>query len=135
MRRWPRGPLSLWFVAFFASIGTAALAGAVGHGGFARDATSVVGLVPRIVLGVAALAAWRITAAVLDDTTTGRWLARLATIEFFVYCGVVLFVTRSFTAAIVNYVPALAVLFIVFARGGRPPPTAGPRGGGTSPAP
>jgi len=132
MRRWLRGPLSLWFVAFFASIGTAALAGAVVHGGFARDATSIVWLVTLIVLGVAALAAWRITAAVLDDTTTGRWLARLATIEFFVYCGVVLFVTRSFTAAIVNYVPALAVLFIVFVRASRRHRTAGPRWGATS---
>src|SRR5262249_57619992 len=114
MRRWPRGPLSLWFVAFFASIGTAALAGAVVHGGFARDATSIVWLVTLIVLGVAALAAWRITAAVLDDTTTGRWLARLATIEFFVYCGVGLFLTPSFPAAPPPFLPPPPPPFLPF---------------------
>ena len=131
-RQCSRVALSFWFVAFFASVGAAALAGAAVHGGFAPEARSIVWVVTMIVLGVTALAAWRIAAALLDDATTGRWLARLATVEFFVYCGVVLTVTRSFTAAIVNYVPALVVLLIVFVRESGRHRTAGPRWGATA---
>jgi len=131
-RRSRVSPLALWFAAFFASIGAAALAGAAVHGAFLPDARSALWGVTLIVLGMAALAAWRITAALLDDATTGRWLARLAAIDFVVYCGVVLFVTRSFTIAIVNYVPALTVLFILFVRESRRHRAAGPRWGATA---
>ncbi len=112
-RRWPPAtPLSLWFAVFFASIGVAALAGAAVHGRFLPDSTSTQWLVPLVALGVTALAAWCITAALLGEGTTARWLAQLAAVEFFVYCGVVLFVTRSFTIAIVNYITALALMFV-----------------------
>ncbi len=132
-RRWPPAtPLSLWFAVFFASIGVAALAGAAVHGRFLPDSTSTQWLVPLVALGVTALAAWCITAALLGEGTTARWLAQLAAVEFFVYCGVVLFVTRSFTIAIVNYVPALTVLCIVFVRESRRHRAAGPRWGATA---
>jgi hypothetical protein len=132
-RRWPSAtPLSFWFAVFFASIGVAALAGAAVHGRFLPDSTSALWLVPLVALGVTALAAWRITAALLDETMTASWLARLAAIDFVVYCGVVLFVTRSFTIAIVNYVPALTVLFILFVRESRRHRAAGPRWGATA---
>jgi len=132
-RRSPRVPsLSLWFTAFFASIGAGALAGAAVHGNFVPGATRILWLVTLVALGVTALAAWRIAAGLFGGGAPGHWLARLATVEFFVYCGMVLFVTQSFTAAIVNYVPALAFLFVVFVRTSRRHPTAGPRWGATA---
>src|SRR5262249_36237185 len=41
-RQCSRVALSFWFVAFFASVGAAALAGAAVHGGFAPEPTSIV---------------------------------------------------------------------------------------------
>src|SRR5262249_56221146 len=62
-RRSRVSPPALWFAAFFASLGAAALAGAAVHGAFLPDARSALWGVTLIVLGMAALAAWRITAA------------------------------------------------------------------------
>src|SRR5437899_12226208 len=75
-RRWPPAtPLSLWFAVFFASIGAAALAGAAVHGRFLPDSTSTQWLVPLVALGVTALAASCIPAALPGAGTLAGWRA------------------------------------------------------------
>ena len=112
--RYPPTPLRRAFVVFFGSVAFSALAGAAIHGSLFRGgAADIVWPMTLVALGLTALAAWRIGAGLIASRP-GHWVARAAVVEFLLYGGVVLFVTQSFTAAIVNYLPAMAFLLVVF---------------------
>jgi len=127
--RYPPTPLRRAFVVFFGSVALSALAGAAVHGSFVRGrAAGIVWPITLIALGLTALAAWRIGAALIASRP-GRWVARAALVAFLLYGGTVLFVTQSFSAAIVNYVPAMLFLFAVFLRTWRRTGATGPLSG------
>ena len=68
-----------------------------------------------LAIGIAALACWTAGALVLLKQTQAARVAQLAALVFACYAAVVLFVSRSFAIAIIDYLPAAAFLLIAFA--------------------
>ena len=117
------------FVVLFASVAASALAGAAIHGSFfPGKAADIIWPMTLVALGLTALAAWRI-GAILMASPAGHWLGQAAVVEFLLYCCVVLFLTQSFTVAIVNYFPAMLFLFAIFLRELKRTGASGPRWG------
>lgn len=132
-RRGDRGSRLRWpFTLFFASIGVTALLGGTVHG-FFLDKTSIGNalLWPATMLGVGltALSAWIIGARMQFRAGTAPWLEPAASLGFAVYAVTVLFVSRSFRVAVMNYLPAVLFLMIVYGlrlgRGPGPAPLLG----------
>jgi hypothetical protein len=104
-----------WAVAFFASVGGAAMLGAIVHG-FAPDAaTPAYQLLWRATLmaiGVAGTAAWCMAILILAPSYVANRLIRVALTACVGYASVVVLVASEFIVAIAYYVPAmLALLF------------------------
>ena len=110
-------PLRAGFIALFAGVGLAALLGGITHG-FLPDQRAwpdrVLWHGTLIAIGVAALASWTIGAHLCLPRTVARGITMLAGLVFAGYVAVVLFVSQSFTAAIVFYLPAAAFLLLAF---------------------
>jgi len=112
-----RQQLQTWFIPFFASLGLAALTGGTVHGFFLDTKTTGYAILwpaTLIAIGVTALAAWAIGARIQFPRPIARQIIILATIEFVGYCAIVLLITQAFWIAILNYLPAVGFLFIVF---------------------
>ena len=110
-------PLRLWFAAFFASIGLAALSGGTMHGYFPNAATfgqNVLWAATLIALGVTALCGWTIGARLYFSGSVAAWMQSGAVALFVLYCGVVLFVRRDFLVAVLYYLPATLFLLVVY---------------------
>ncbi len=113
----PQEPLRIWFGLFFASVGLAALAGGTVHGFFPGEETlghAILWPTGLIAIGFTALAGWTIGARVLLNPGPARLICVIAAIEFVGYCIVVLFINRTFTVAVMNYVPAVLFLAMAF---------------------
>jgi len=109
--------LKTWFMLFFMSVGVGALAGGTVHGFFLNEATAgyaVLWPTTLLAIGMTALATWAIGAKIHFSTATARWITIVAAAGFVGYCVVVLFVTQDFFVVIVNYLPAVFFLLLVF---------------------
>ncbi len=110
-------PLRIWFAMFFGSISMAGIAGGTVHGFFLDIATlgyQILWPLTLVAIGVTALAAWIIGARIYFSSKVAGWVRIVAVIEFAGYCLVVLFVTHSFFIAIINYLPAVIFLTVIF---------------------
>jgi len=113
----PQEPLRIWFAVFFASIGLAALAGGTVHGFFPGEETlgrAILWPTALIAIGLTALAGWAIGARLLFAPGPARLIWVIAAIGFVGYCMVVVFIKRTFTVAVMNYVPAVLFLAMAF---------------------
>jgi uncharacterized protein DUF6962 len=110
--------LSLSFAALFAAAGFAALLGGIEHGLLADKQSSLAQAVwtgTLLAIGIAALASWVVGALLVTSGTGAMRVAKLAGLLFAGYAAVILFVSQSFTVAVVHYLPAAAFLLIAFA--------------------
>lgn len=106
-----------WWILFFGSAALASLIGGTVHGFFLNDETAASGILwpaTLIAIGVTALAAWAIGASLLFSPALARRITAVATIEFVAYCVAMLFASREFWLALVNYLPAAAFLLAAF---------------------
>lgn len=117
--------VSLWLLLFFAFTGVAALTGGTVHGFFLNEETMgyrILWPATLIAIGATGLAAWVIGAKIQFSREVARWISIVAALEFVGYTVTVLFLTQSFSLAVVNYLPAvlflLAVLFMLHGREG-----------------
>lgn len=105
------------WVAFFASIGAAALLGGITHG-FFPDAEGLVALAlwRMTLLAVGITSATAIVAGVqsLGTVKLARCVTRWVVAGFVVYAGVVLFLSGAYVVALVAYLPATLFLLAVF---------------------
>jgi hypothetical protein len=119
-RRWD-------FVAFFAALGAAALAGGLVHGFFPEEGTlphEALWRTALLALGGAALAGWRIGASLTLPERSAGIVAALAGLATLAYAGVVLLVDQDFRIAVFFYAPGVVFLgscFAVAARRGPDP--------------
>ena len=111
-----RAPTRPWFILFFGSIGVATLTGGTVHGFFLDPETigyRILWLSTLVAGGLAALATWAIGARLWFSEKMARWIIALATLEFVVYCAMVLYF-QEFYITIANYLPPTLFLLIVF---------------------
>src|SRR5262249_30226007 len=116
--RTPMNPLRTWFVTFFAALGIAALLGGITHGFLDDPRSTLYGLTwsaTLLAIGIAAVATWTIGARLLFSERTAKRVLVVAGLLFIVYAATILWISRSFTVAIVTYVPAVAFLLLAFA--------------------
>jgi Family of unknown function (DUF6962) len=116
--RTPMNPLRTWFVIFFAALGIAALLGGITHGFLDDPRSTLYGLTwsaTLLAIGIAAVATWTIGARLLFSERTAKRVLVVAGLLFIVYAATILWISRSFTVAIVTYVPAVAFLLLAFA--------------------
>jgi hypothetical protein len=105
------------FAAFFLSIAIAAVAGGTVHGFFLNEnslGNRILWPFTLVMVGLTALFGVQIGAALQFPRSIGEYVNRGAAVIFLAYCAVVLFVTRDFRIAILDYVPALVFLGMVF---------------------
>ena len=110
-------PLRVWFAVFFGSITVAGFAGGTVHGFFLNVETlgyQVLWPLTLVAIGVTALAAWIIGARIYFSSIIAGRVKIVAVVEFAGYCLVVLFVTQSFFIAVINYLPAVVFLTVIF---------------------
>jgi len=106
-----------WFVIFFGSTGLAALLGGTFHGFFPDEQTLASALLWRttlLAIGFAATAAWQVGARVVLARTSAQWVSIAAVMELILYGAIVIFVSQSFSIAVVNYLPAALFLLGAF---------------------
>jgi hypothetical protein len=72
-----------------------------------------------LALGVTALAAWGLGAAIALSPLAARWFVIAAVLDFLGYAVIVVGITHSFGVAVLNYLPAAVFLLVVFWRRGR----------------
>jgi hypothetical protein len=116
--RTPVNPLRTWFVIFFAALGIAALLGGITHGFLDDPRSTLYGLMwgaTLLAIGIAAVATWTIGAHLLFSERTAKRVLVVAGLLFIVYAATILWISRSFTVAIVTYVPAATFLLLAFA--------------------
>ena len=110
-------PLRAGFIALFAGVGLAALLGGITHG-FLPDHRSWLYRAlwhgTLVAVGIAALGSWTAGAHLCLPEWAARRVTALASLVFAAYLAVVLFVSQSFTVAIVHYLPAAAFLLLAF---------------------
>ena len=105
----PQQSLRPWFVVFFTMIGFASLCGGTVHGFFLHKETKGYKLLwpaTLLAIGVTAFAAWVIGATLQFSEAVVKWCVIIATIECVVYSLIVVFISRRFLVAILNYLPA-----------------------------
>jgi hypothetical protein len=108
-----------WLVLFFASVGLAALLAGTAQGFFLDPRTGGARLLgPAILLavGLMAVAAWGLGAAVALSPLAARWFLIAAVLDFLGYSVIVVGIQSSFGIAVLNYLPAAAFLLIVLWR-------------------
>jgi hypothetical protein len=105
------------FVALFAALAIASVAGGTAHG-FIADKTSlahaIVWSLTLLAIGTAALAGWHIGACLVLSPVNATRLRRAAVFVFVLYVLVILFVSRSFAVAVIHYLPAALFLLAAF---------------------
>jgi hypothetical protein len=109
--------LKRWFILFFMSLGLAALFGGTVHGFFLDESTAGYKILwpgSLISLGLAALAGWGMAARMLFSSQIAQGISLGAAFLFFIYTGVVLFVTQKFFVAVVHYLPPALFFFIAW---------------------
>jgi hypothetical protein len=104
--------LQRWFVIFFGATALASLAGGLVHGFFSDS--KVLWRLVLIALGVVSAAGWAIGADLLFTDRTARLVATVAWVAFVPYAFVVIVVTDTFLAAVVNYLPSTLFLIVAF---------------------
>jgi len=110
-------PLRIWFAVFFGSISVAGIAGGTVHGFFLDIETlgyQILWPLTLVAIGVTALAAWVIGARIYFSPKVAGWVSIVAATQFAGYCLIVLLITQLFTIAMINYLPAVIFLTIVF---------------------
>jgi len=110
-------PLRIWFAVFFGSISVAGIAGGTVHGFFLDIETlgyQILWPLTLVAIGVTALAAWVIGARIYFSLKVADRVRIVVAIGFAGYCLVVLFVTQSFSIAVINYLPAVIFLTVIF---------------------
>jgi Family of unknown function (DUF6962) len=115
--RSPNPTLTSWFEFFFYAVAVASLLGGAVHGYVLQPTTaSERALWPAtmIAVGAAALSAWGIAFSLQLSPRNARRAAWIATVEFIIYTAVIICGTRSFRVAILNYLPAVLFLLLVF---------------------
>ncbi|MFQ5760162.1 MAG: hypothetical protein ACE5HM_04215 [Acidiferrobacterales bacterium] len=113
----PRNVLRFWFVAFFVALGVAALIGGTFHGFFGNQSSlgpTVLWPATLVAIGVAALALWSIGATLMFSERVANWVSWGALFAFAVYVLLILFSSRGFWIAIINYIPASMFLLVAF---------------------
>jgi cytochrome bd-type quinol oxidase subunit 2 len=106
------------FAALFASLGLAAFLGGTVHGFFADEAARgarILWSATLLSVGAATLAAWLSGAAVLLSRRAARYLGRAALAQFIIYGSLIAAGLRDFAFAVLNYLPAVVFLLVVFA--------------------
>lgn len=108
---------ALPFIIFFAATGAAALLGGIFHG-FLSDRLSAtartVWTAIMVAIGIAAFSSWLAAARLCLSAAAAPLLVGFAAVIFGIYIAVVLFITQSFTVAVVHYLPAAAFLLLAF---------------------
>lgn len=113
----PGNALRFWFTAFFVALGVAALIGGTFHGFIgSQSPLGRTALWPAtlVALGVAALALWNIGATLILSKRVADWVFWGALFAFAVYVLLILFSSRAFWIAIINYMPASVFLLVAF---------------------
>ncbi|MFQ5545645.1 MAG: hypothetical protein ACE5FE_06685 [Acidiferrobacterales bacterium] len=113
----PRNVLRFWFVAFFVALGVAALIGGTFHGFFGNQSSlgpTVLWPATLVAIGMAALALWSIGATLMFSERVANWVSWGALFAFAVYVLLILFSSRGFWIAIINYIPASMFLLVAF---------------------
>lgn len=111
----PGNALRFWFTAFFIALGVAALIGGTFHGFFGNQSSlgpTVLWPATLVAIGMAALALWNIGAALILSERVANWIFWGALLVFVAYVLFIVFSTRVFWIAIVNYIPAAVFLFV-----------------------
>ncbi len=112
-----KDPLRIWYAVFFGSISVAGIAGGTVHGFFLDIETlgnQILWPLTLVAIGVTALAAWVIGARIYFSPKVAGWVSIVAATQFAGYCLIVLLITQLFTIAMINYLPAVIFLTIVF---------------------
>jgi len=110
-------PLRIWFAVFFGSISVAGITGGTVHGFFLSTETleyMILWPSTLVAIGVTALAAWVIGARIYFSPKVAGMVSVVAAIGFAGYCLIVLFVTQSFSISVINYLPAVIFLTVIF---------------------
>jgi hypothetical protein len=105
------------FTAFFLSIAIAAVAGGTVHGFFLNEISlgnRILWPFTLIVVGLTALFGVQIGASLQFPRSTAEYVNRGSVAIFLAYCALVLFVSRDFRIAVLDYVPALVFLGVAF---------------------
>lgn len=103
------------FIAFFIALGVAALIGGTFHGFFGNQSPlglTVLWPATLVAIGMAALALWSIGATLIFSERVANWVLWGALFAFGVYVLLILFSSRAFWIAIINYIPAAIFLFV-----------------------
>ena len=106
-----------WLVVLFLSLAVGAFFGGTAHGFFPDNESlgnKILWPATMIAMGVTALGAWNVGAALVFQSRLIRLVAILSSIAFAIYCGYILFVSQAFIVAIVNYLPASLFLLVAF---------------------
>lgn len=120
---WPRKgqakqSRSLW-TAFFASISFASITGGTVHGFFLDEATvgyKILWPTTLLAIGITATCAWMLAGVLFAGAHRLRQWGVFAAIAFVAYASVVLLISQSFLVVILNYLPAMILLFIASSR-------------------
>jgi len=107
---------------FFISIAVASLAGGTVHGFFSDPTARVHRLLwplTMLAVGITAATGWVITGFLFANPPRPKRWMQFAVVSFIPYAIIVIFVSRSFTVVILNYLPAMAVLLGVCVRRAR----------------
>lgn len=111
--------LKPWFVLLFGSIGFAALVGGTVHG-FLTDpqsrATRICWVITMIILGIAALSEYGLSARILFAPRSANLATSAAFLIFAVYAALVVAWNDSFRIAVINYIIGLLFLAAAFLR-------------------
>ena len=111
--------IGFWFIIFFLATALAAAMGGTVHGFFEAPASiahRILWPLTLIAIGLTGLSGARLGALLALDRATALRISRFAAALFLVYCGVVLFATGNFLAAILAYLPVTLFLGWVFWR-------------------
>lgn len=109
--------LKLLSIFMYISLGVAAFVGGTYHGFFLDTPFGVkyVFTLTLIIIGLVPLSSWLLCAEIMPIKGLKKFLYYFAPINFIVYIIIVLLSSRVFIIAIINYLPALIALLIVFA--------------------
>lgn len=122
LQRVPRGAARAWAVAFFFSIGVAALLGGAVHGFFASPDSAAHGVLWKagmLAIGVTGLACWALGAQLLAGPRGLRRVAAAGAVALPALAFVVLFVSDDFLVAVLAYLPGVVFLLFAFLRRAR----------------
>lgn len=109
-------PFRPWLTTFFVAAALAPLLGGTVHGFFPDETFGqrILWSATLLAIGVTALSGWALGGLLVLPDRPRRWLMTAAWIQLAAYTGVVLFVSRTFVVAIIDYLPATIFLLVAF---------------------